>query len=151
MAKQDINLGSGYDTLDGDLLRDGGQKINENFVEIYSRATEWVAGVYPQRTTVMYGNQLYFMSNTVGLPFTSSNFATEITNGYWILLDGSNFFDSWIVNKKPGNTNANVLEIGDIVRGYWDATEFWTEAKYLGGDVLQKSNYQIFKNYQNIS
>lgn len=151
MAKKTIDIGSGYDTLDGDKLRDGGQKINENFTEVYARATEWVAGVYPQRTTVMSGNQLYFMSNTVGLPFTSSNFQSEILSGFWILLDGSNFFDTWIVSKKPGNVNAGVLEIGDIVRGYWDATEFWPEAKFLGGDVLVKSNYQIFKNYTNIT
>ena len=150
MAKETINLGSGYDTGDGDLLRDGGEKINKNFTEMYARATTWVAGTYHQRTTVLSGNKAYFLSSTVSLPFFSSNFATELGNGDWIVLEGSNFFDTWMVSKKPGNTNATVLEVGDIVRGYWSSIEFWPEAIYNGGDALQKANYTILARHNNL-
>ncbi len=151
MAKQEINIGSGYDTLDGDKLRDGGDKINKNFTEVYARATNWVAGVYPQRTTVLQGDKAYFLTSAAALPFTSSDFSAEVTAGMWKVLEGSNFFDSWIVTKRPGNANLGALESGDIVRGYWSATEYWDPAKYLGGDILIKANYQIFNSYENIT
>ncbi len=35
MARKNIDIGSGYDTNDGDKLRDGGYYINQNFIEIY--------------------------------------------------------------------------------------------------------------------
>lgn len=36
MAQQTINLGTGPNTNDGDNLRDGGDKINDNFTELYA-------------------------------------------------------------------------------------------------------------------
>lgn len=143
MARQEVNLGTGYDTNDGDKLRDGGGKINENFTEIYRRSTDWVAGVYPQRTAVFNGNVLYFLSSTAVLPFTSSNFATEEAAGFWVKVEGSSFFDTWLVSKAPGNTVIGTLEPGDIVRGFWSGTEFWSDATYNGGDVLTKTNFTI--------
>ena len=55
-----------------------------------------------------------------------------------------------MVSKKPGNVNTTVLEVGDIVRGYWSATEFWPEAIYNGGDALQKANYTILARHNNL-
>ena len=37
MAKQDLDLGVVANDNTGDTLRAGGQKINQNFVEIYSK------------------------------------------------------------------------------------------------------------------
>jgi len=36
MAKQTINIGSGFNTKDGDTVRDAFNKVNQNFTEIYA-------------------------------------------------------------------------------------------------------------------
>lgn len=36
MAKQSINIGSGFNTKDGDTVRDAFNKVNENFTELYT-------------------------------------------------------------------------------------------------------------------
>lgn len=36
MAQQEINIGTIPDDDTGDTLRDGGDKINENFTELYT-------------------------------------------------------------------------------------------------------------------
>lgn len=35
MAKQVINIGSGFNTKDGDTVRDAFNKVNQNFDELY--------------------------------------------------------------------------------------------------------------------
>jgi chromosome segregation ATPase len=36
MAKQIINIGSGFNTKDGDTVRDAFNKVNQNFTELYN-------------------------------------------------------------------------------------------------------------------
>jgi hypothetical protein len=45
MAQQNINLGSGNNTGDGDGLRDGGVKIQSNFTELYGFKSEKIVRV----------------------------------------------------------------------------------------------------------
>ena len=88
MGQLNINLGTGYDTLDGDKLRDGGTKINQNFTELYARATEWQIRVYYARTVVIRNDVLHVLASTVTLPYNSTNFDTEKAAGDWLEVQG---------------------------------------------------------------
>lgn len=46
--------------------------------------------------------------------------------------------------KGEGNT-LDTLQAGDIVHGFADATTIWTNAKYLGGDIADRANYEEIK------
>ena len=84
MSLQTINLGTAPNTNTGDPLRTGGDKINDNFLELYARAQIWRAGTYTDRTIVLSVNRAYLLSSEAVLPFTSSDFATELANNIWI-------------------------------------------------------------------
>lgn len=84
MAKKTINIGTGYDTNDGEKLRDGGESINENFTELYLRATEWTSQSYTERTVVIHSDTLYILKLGIALPFNSLDIISEIANGDWI-------------------------------------------------------------------
>ena len=43
--------------------------------------------------------------------------------------------------KGEGNANTDLLEVGDIVHGFYDASTIWDNAVYNGGDPLDKANY----------
>lgn len=45
--------------------------------------------------------------------------------------------------KGSGNLDNFNLEVGDIVHGFYDANTIWDNALYLGGDPLDKNNYQL--------
>lgn len=51
-------------------------------------------------------------------------------------------YGEWLVYGASGNTN-NELQPGDLVSGWWSATEFWRLARYDGGDVSVKANWTI--------
>lgn len=40
------------------------------------------------------------------------------------------------------NTGGNTLEIGDVVKGFFDANTYWKGAYYLGGDPTLRSSWQ---------
>ncbi len=40
MAQQKINIGTGVNTKDGDIIRDAFDKVNDNFDELYVRLTD---------------------------------------------------------------------------------------------------------------
>jgi len=44
--------------------------------------------------------------------------------------------------KGEGNLDQQSLEVGDIVHGFYSAGIIWNNAIYLGGDPLDKSNYE---------
>lgn len=147
MGQQNINLGTGYDTLDGDKLRDGGTKINANFSEIYARACAWRVGIYPDLTIILYGNQPYILSNSVTLPYNSTNFTTELAAGDWIPFTGSqsNIFQVVII-KHPSNSDMDNLEVNDMVQRWFNnagTMEYWKAAQYLGGDVNTRGSYNV--------
>lgn len=45
--------------------------------------------------------------------------------------------------KASGNLDIFTLEVGDIVHGFYDENTIWENARYLGGDVNDKANYQL--------
>jgi hypothetical protein len=56
----------------------------------------WSAGVYTiDPTVVINGNSLYILSNTVSLPYESSDFNAELAAGDWVSIGGNvfNFID----------------------------------------------------------
>jgi hypothetical protein len=48
--------------------------------------TDWSAKVYTNRAIVLYNNQLYILSDSVSLPYSSTNFTTELAAGDWLQL-----------------------------------------------------------------
>jgi hypothetical protein len=51
--------------------------------------------------------------------------------------------------KSNGNLDSLVLEVGDIVHGFYSSGVIWDNAVYLGGDPLDKANYQrIVETYE---
>lgn len=50
---------------------------------------------------------------------------------------------TFAIIKKPGNEDVNILEIGDMVSGWWSGVEFWANAQYLGGLITAKTSYKI--------
>lgn len=72
MAQQTLNLGTGANTGDGDSLRAAGQKINDNFTELYARANI----LAPTGSLTLYVATTGSDSNdglTVGTPFLTVN------------------------------------------------------------------------------
>jgi hypothetical protein len=51
------------------------------------------------------------------------------------------------VNKAIGNANINILEVGDIVSGWFTSTLFLTHAVYNGGTVGDIANYSVLGSY----
>lgn len=51
--------------------------------------------------------------------------------------------------KGDGNTNQLLLEVGDIVHGFYDATTIWDNATYDGGDPTDKDNYTFISTAPN--
>lgn len=45
--------------------------------------------------------------------------------------------------KAEGNLDNFNIEVGDIVHGFYDANTIWSNARYLGGDLNDKNNYQL--------
>lgn len=45
--------------------------------------------------------------------------------------------------KGDGNLDNFNIEVGDIVHGFYDANTIWDNARYLGGDLNDKNNYEL--------
>lgn len=72
MAYQEINIGSGPNTGDGDKGRVGAQKINDNFVELYAIKAQIS---YTQITTATYAiseAQLVVGHNIFGVDYAGN-------------------------------------------------------------------------------
>jgi len=74
---------------------------------------------------------------------------SNFTELYSFLPGGINFgaipyLELRLKAKGAGNTDtdfAYILQTGDLVEGFKDATEYWTTAIYNGGDVDDRANY----------
>lgn len=64
MAKQTINLGTSANTLDGDNLRAAGQKINDNFTELYNSVANVVSGIWASLTGTYASATTFTMTGT---------------------------------------------------------------------------------------
>ena len=146
MARKNINLGTGYDTGDSDFLRDGGGFINSNFIELYKRATEWAPQTYDVRTTVLYENSLYFISESAQLPVRSADFLAELSQGIWVGIVGAGGGDVF-------TDQANKLEETNTFLKSIKAAEPTTYVNSIGGFYVNNNvGDQIFSSvYQNSS
>jgi len=130
MSRKLIDLGTGYDTQDGDRLRDGGGFINANFIEVYRRATEWAPQTYDARTTVLRQNVLYFLSFATPLPFNSSNFDNELANGTWIAVGSGGPGEAPLyTNTQPVPEKIGGIEVGETFDEV-PLTEMWDKLLY---------------------
>jgi len=65
MSQQLLDLGTGPDSDDGDPGRVGGQKINENFTELYARGIQYTSVTTP--TFTILGADLVVGHNIYGV------------------------------------------------------------------------------------
>ena len=131
MALQSINLGSEADDGTGDNLRDGGDKINDNFLEIYTKfgdATDLCSGISctatvatltaPTITGVVGGTQTSATISTLTTTTVNGatlNATTTVTAGDLTLTDGSIVSSSGAISFGNENlTSTGTLSIGAI-------------------------------------
>lgn len=51
-------------------------------------------------------------------------------------------YGSFMIYGASGN-GLTILQSGDMVQGWWSTTEYWSLARYNGGDVGVKTNYTV--------
>ena len=136
MAYQSLNLGTFANDSSGDTLRTGGDKINDNFAEIYSAIGN---GVNTQISlTSAATNQV--------LKYNGVNFVPSFINQLETNLDVNSFN---IVSSANGNINVAPNGTGNVTIGYGSNT-----ATFNGTDnqvvfptnILYKNQYSLLAN-----
>ena len=135
MAKQLLNLGSSANDGTGDTIRAGGDKINDNFNEIYSGTAGWL--VRNVNYTAVAGDKLLVdcaaAARTITLP-TSANVGEEVT-----IVDakGASATNNITVNRNGHNIKGSAVNASITtaygVRNYVyeSATKGWVD--HAGG------------------
>ena len=135
MAKQLLNIGSSANDGTGDTIRAGGDKINDNFNEIYSGTAGWL--VRNVNYTAVAGDKLLVdcaaAARTITLP-TSANVGEEVT-----IVDakGASATNNITVNRNGHNIKGNAVNAAITtaygVRNYVyeSATKGWVD--HAGG------------------
>jgi len=84
MAKQSISIGAAANDGTGDTLRSAGQKINQNFDEVYAGQLE---GLVAPNLTTAQRNNIVNPSNGQIVYNVSVNRLQVLVNGNWIDLN----------------------------------------------------------------
>ena len=107
----------------------------------------------------IYENSVYLLDLLASeYPFTTTDIGAEIASNKWVLVLEAGSSSGVIVNgnefglsKKPSNLQAGVIEAGDIIlNGWWDASNFWSKAQYIIGDVNMITNWKKLDTFENI-
>lgn len=118
MAQQMIGIGAVANDNTGDTLRDAGDKINDNFTELYA-AVVAAAVVYASAAEVRAGTEaakalspdnLFDAAAYVALNDSGGNIAVDLSTGlnFTMTMDGD-YTLSAPTNGKPGQTGCIVL------------------------------------------
>lgn len=107
MARQNINLGAAPNDGNGDTIRDGGDKINDNFIELYDRNKS--------TTQSLTANVDYVWANPFTLPVIPKDAVMYAS-------DGTKVLDAYInINQSTGDITFNVGAnfTNAILKAWW--------------------------------
>lgn len=74
----------------------------------------------------------------------ASNFSSGGTSS-----SGKIQYGDYQIYGASGNS-LETVQAGDLIQGWWSTTEFWTLAKYNGGDVTLRTNYTIINSTEGL-
>jgi hypothetical protein len=109
MARQEINIGLLPNDGTGDTLRDGGDKINDNFIELYNRTDGGGSGVGYASTA---GIATYSSRSGIATYATSSGISSDVLGGYVSRVNGG------IGVTISSNTGIVTISLNDSI-GLW--------------------------------
>lgn len=112
MAQQIINLGTNPNDGSGDTIRDGGDKINDNFTELYTR----VGDLEGSQVTADAILRASYTETTNGGSNQRINFSSEfVTNYSLVLIDyGGNGVEIVEGSEDATGFNINSLSVFDF-------------------------------------
>jgi len=87
MAKQTINIGSGFNTKDGDTVRDAFNKTNQNFEELYILAGQGSAAEL-QELAQDYAAAMFTAGTHSGITTTYDDETNKLN--LTVVVDGGN-------------------------------------------------------------
>jgi hypothetical protein len=132
MAKQTIELGASANDNTGDRLRAGGQKVNENFDEVYS-FTGWQQIT---DTTYTVGSPLTILEDVTGkiLTGTFTTIDTQLPTGVTTFWNGTTDKIVAVNNGDAFTLSLRFKAKMNVLNGYFDA------AINIGGALGRVSN-----------
>lgn len=136
MSKQSLNLGTFANDSSGDTLRTGGQKINDNFTELYNSIGN---GVNTQISVSSAATNQVLKYN--GVTFVPSYISQLETN-----LDVNSFS---IVSSSNGNINISPNGTGNVLLSYGSNTATFSSSNNnvdFPTNILYKNQYNLLGN-----
>jgi hypothetical protein len=64
-----------------------------------------------------------------------------------VIINGNEF----TLDKHPDNITNNTIAINDLIfNGWWDSTEYWKAARFIGTDIAVKTDWQVLDKVEEI-
>jgi len=126
MAKQDLDLGVVANDNTGDTLRAGGQKINQNFVEIYSKIGD--------------GTNITLDVNTMGLSTLNDVDTTGVSVDQYLQYNGTKWVP--VTHEVDGRVTGHLIPDANVTWDLGSSTHRFRDL-YLSSSTLHLGNLAI--------